>query len=396
MPLARTACVTVVVALAATLVWAVVRVAWISDDAYITLRVVENVVDGHGPVWNTAERVQVYSHPLWMMLLTAARWLVGAHYPATIALSLLTTLAAVALLLRRTGSLAGAAVVIACLLASRAFADYATSGLETPLSMLLLVLLCTVGSEPRPRPVRHRADNRPAGDQPQRPDRDRGTAAGRPPARSAIAARNRHRGSRPGTAVAVGAVLGLLLRVGGADHRLREGAGTGHRRRRAVRAGLHLLRQRGDRRPGNRGLPGARHADRTRRGQCPRTPARRRRAAVLRLRAACRRRLHGRPLPDPAVCGRARPARPAARAPARRQPALVAARAAAADGLRHRRAGVSAPGAKRSAPADVRPRHLRRTHLLLPAQRTAQPRAGSARAGRDVAARCAAAAATAR
>jgi hypothetical protein len=43
-----------------------------SDDAYITLRTVDNWVNGRGLVWNTAERVQTYTHPLWMLLLSAA------------------------------------------------------------------------------------------------------------------------------------------------------------------------------------------------------------------------------------------------------------------------------------------------------------------------------------
>ena len=47
------------------------RTAWVGDDVYITLRTVDNFVNGHGPTWNVAERVQSYTHPLWMFLLTA-------------------------------------------------------------------------------------------------------------------------------------------------------------------------------------------------------------------------------------------------------------------------------------------------------------------------------------
>ena len=34
-----------------------VRCAWISDDAYISLRVVLNLLAGRGLVWNVGERV---------------------------------------------------------------------------------------------------------------------------------------------------------------------------------------------------------------------------------------------------------------------------------------------------------------------------------------------------
>ena len=42
--------------------------AWIADDAFISLRVVENAADGFGLRWNTDERVLVFSHPLWLLL----------------------------------------------------------------------------------------------------------------------------------------------------------------------------------------------------------------------------------------------------------------------------------------------------------------------------------------
>src|SRR5258708_38848078 len=49
----------------------IVKDAWLSDDSYITFRTVDNFVNGYGPVWNVGERVQSYTHPLWMLLLSA-------------------------------------------------------------------------------------------------------------------------------------------------------------------------------------------------------------------------------------------------------------------------------------------------------------------------------------
>ena len=46
--------------------------SWIGDDAFITFRVVDNFVHGYGLTFNPDERVQAYTHPLWMLLLSAA------------------------------------------------------------------------------------------------------------------------------------------------------------------------------------------------------------------------------------------------------------------------------------------------------------------------------------
>ena len=50
-----------------------VRTAWLSDDAYITFRTVDNALNGYGLRWNVADRVQSYTHPLWMFVMTAAQ-----------------------------------------------------------------------------------------------------------------------------------------------------------------------------------------------------------------------------------------------------------------------------------------------------------------------------------
>ena len=127
------------------LVAAMLRLAWISDDAYITLRTVENWLSGHGPVWNVGERVQTYTHPLWLCVLTAARGLTGEHYFTTITLSLALAAAAAWLLSSMAGPHRAAVCVL--LLASDAFLDFATSGLETPLTALLLALLVTIDAK---------------------------------------------------------------------------------------------------------------------------------------------------------------------------------------------------------------------------------------------------------
>lgn len=114
------------------------RTAWVNDDAYITFRTIDNFLHGYGLRWNVAERVQTYTHPLWMLLMTAAVWLSGEFYYTAIVVSILLTLIATALALRIARSIPLTVVALSVLLLSTAFIEYSTSGLEHPLSYLLL------------------------------------------------------------------------------------------------------------------------------------------------------------------------------------------------------------------------------------------------------------------
>ena len=86
--------VALVLAIFAT-AWA--ATAWVCDDAFITFRTVDNALQGFGLVWNVGERVQAYTHPLWLLLLLAASAPHADVYLASLALSALLTAAALAL-----------------------------------------------------------------------------------------------------------------------------------------------------------------------------------------------------------------------------------------------------------------------------------------------------------
>ncbi|GLV60563.1 hypothetical protein KDH_73820 [Dictyobacter sp. S3.2.2.5] len=119
----------------------VIKDAWLSDDAYISLRTVDNLLHGYGLTWNIDERVQTYTHPLWFFLLAGANLLERNVYFSTLILSLTVTVAAVLLLVFRLApSLKMALVALAAMTASKAFIDYSTSGLENPLTHLLIVV----------------------------------------------------------------------------------------------------------------------------------------------------------------------------------------------------------------------------------------------------------------
>lgn len=128
----------------------VLQFAWVAEDAYITFRVVDNFVNGYGLRWNVVERVQVYTHPLWLLVHAIPAFVIDNIYRLTIVISAACGIAAVALVCRvAPASLWSRAIlVIAPLTLSRTFADWVISGLENPLSFLTLALLCVEWFKP--------------------------------------------------------------------------------------------------------------------------------------------------------------------------------------------------------------------------------------------------------
>jgi arabinofuranosyltransferase len=135
----------------AALLTIIVRLSWVGDDSYITLRTIENWLTGNGLTWNPGERVQTYTHPLWLFLLAAGRSITGEAFFTTLFLGAMTSAIAVLLLLRQTAAPHANAAVLSLLIASRSFSDYATSGLENPLAYLLLALLFITAKAEHPR-----------------------------------------------------------------------------------------------------------------------------------------------------------------------------------------------------------------------------------------------------
>lgn len=87
------------------------------------------------------ERVQAFTNPLWTLLLTVPSLLPGNPYYGIVALSvLLSGLALYRVLISLSVGWQGALFAGTALGLSKAFVDFATSGLENPLTYLLLVL----------------------------------------------------------------------------------------------------------------------------------------------------------------------------------------------------------------------------------------------------------------
>jgi hypothetical protein len=127
--------------------------AWVCDDAFISLRYAENLVAGHGLVYNSGEFVEGYTNLLWTLLL-AALLKVGvdphraAELPGIAAyLWLALTLCTWSLHRARRAGLPFLPVASGFVLISEDFHVWATGGLETMLFTALAVqgLLLTRG-----------------------------------------------------------------------------------------------------------------------------------------------------------------------------------------------------------------------------------------------------------
>ncbi|MDY6991995.1 MAG: hypothetical protein SVR94_05235, partial [Pseudomonadota bacterium] len=133
------------ISLMGLLLWVLIRTAWVGDDAYISFRTIDNFIHGYGLRWNIDERVQTYTHPLWLLLLSGFYFLTQEIYFTSLVISLILTLVTVYILLVKIAqSEVAALLAFIILLFSKAFIDFSTSGLENPLTHLLIVLFAWV------------------------------------------------------------------------------------------------------------------------------------------------------------------------------------------------------------------------------------------------------------
>lgn len=118
-----------------------IKTAWIGDDAYITFRTIDNFVNGYGLRWNVVERVQSYTHPLWLFIISFIYFFTHEIFFSSLILSILISLATIYILIFTLSvSIENKLLTLFALIFSKAFMDYSTSGLENPLTHLLLVI----------------------------------------------------------------------------------------------------------------------------------------------------------------------------------------------------------------------------------------------------------------
>lgn len=131
------------------------RSAWLSDDAFISLRTASNFLHGYGLRWNVDERVQSFTHPLWLFVLIAGHAVTHEPFYSSLITSWLVSGAVVALLLFASpGTTASKLTALAILIVSRAFMDFSSSGLENPLTHAFIVGFVVVWMRCKPGALR--------------------------------------------------------------------------------------------------------------------------------------------------------------------------------------------------------------------------------------------------
>jgi arabinofuranosyltransferase len=123
--------------------YAVVSRLWAAEDAYITFRYIDNLLHGYGLVYNIGDRVEGFTHPLWLILVTIPAALGIPIRAGALLLSLGLTVASLILLTFYSkdgkGNVVALPLALVLLLTHIGFRDFSVSGLEFPLVCLLLV-----------------------------------------------------------------------------------------------------------------------------------------------------------------------------------------------------------------------------------------------------------------
>ena len=119
---------------------------WLCDDAFISFRYADHLAHGHGLVFNLGERVEGDTNFLWTVWIAVGR-LFGASAPVwAVVWGLVCYAAAFALVTRRSLQIADLPTASLFAAAHVAWAEFATSGLETSAYTLLAfagyVLVC--------------------------------------------------------------------------------------------------------------------------------------------------------------------------------------------------------------------------------------------------------------
>ncbi|MFH1729249.1 MAG: hypothetical protein ABIA04_12615 [Pseudomonadota bacterium] len=120
--------------------------AWVTDDAFISFRTVDNFVNGHGLTWNIIERAQAYSHPAWLFCISFLYLFTNEVFYTSIFFSYLLCLLTLFFLyyyFYKKEEYYKPSLLILLLISSKAFIDYSSSGLENPLSYLLATIFFT-------------------------------------------------------------------------------------------------------------------------------------------------------------------------------------------------------------------------------------------------------------
>lgn len=113
---------------------------WVAEDAFITLRTVEQFLHGNGFRWNPHDRTQVYTSPLWFLCIIATTVFSKTLYLDLVVLSVLLHIALLGIMARCLPSCRHWVATVLLLSLSQAFFEFTGSGLEYPLAYCLLAI----------------------------------------------------------------------------------------------------------------------------------------------------------------------------------------------------------------------------------------------------------------
>jgi arabinofuranosyltransferase len=126
------------------------KLHWICDDTFITLLYVEHWIDGEGIVYNPGERVEGYTHFLWMLILAGIRNIgldpvPGSQVVGVACYACILLLSALLSCRTQAGSRTFFPYTLLVLVFHLDFRIWMTGGLETSLftlEILLMLYLC--------------------------------------------------------------------------------------------------------------------------------------------------------------------------------------------------------------------------------------------------------------
>lgn len=127
---------------------------YVGDDAFISFRGIENLITGYGFTYNTHERVQAFTNPLWMGLIGILKWLrfgtnfdPNDYWVMVFFTSFLCSLCAIYAIAKTLWPLNLSwiwnGIFWFAIFSSVTFIDFTSSGLEYPLGYLLIALFFT-------------------------------------------------------------------------------------------------------------------------------------------------------------------------------------------------------------------------------------------------------------
>jgi hypothetical protein len=111
---------------------------WIAEDAFITLRSVEQYLNGNGFRWNPHDRTQVYTSPLWFLLIVLTTFFSKTLFLNLVGLSIAMHILLLWVMAKLIPDARRWVCAVLLLTLSQAFFEFTGSGLEYPLAYLLL------------------------------------------------------------------------------------------------------------------------------------------------------------------------------------------------------------------------------------------------------------------